>query len=287
MQHWAYLQFLMLPTAIHLPITLKSYLIITSFNLYLELNQYQNLKYTSLSNQEKVRDWVKTKIKVITRNFQKGKQELIWGMGKREGSIAIARIENDLSRLEFGLKRIKRNKIRFLLEHNRQRGREVIRESVHKEKDTEALINECRGYRFRKRKKRVFNKERKRRYRRKQRRNKELRFKETWRGILRRSEELVREEPQDHSPMDRTEVEWDLNKLSLFRKGQKFVPAPKRIDTVAKFNHFNDFARKLRLKVFFNNRTYREATNLQREIGDQAKNALGANEHIFTHSGRK
>ena len=117
----------------------------------------------------------------------------------------------------------------------------------------------------------MFNKERKRRYRRKQKKNKELRFKETWRGILRRSEELVREEPQDHSPMDRTEVEWDLNKLSLFRKGQKFVPAPKRIDTVAKFNHFNDFARKLRLKVFFNNRTYREATNLQREIGNQEK----------------
>ena len=71
-----------------------------------------------------------------------------------------------------------------------------------------------------KRKKRVFNKERKRkRYRHKQRRNKELTLKETWRGILRRSEELVREEPQDHSPMDRTEVEWDLNKLSLFRKG--------------------------------------------------------------------
>ena len=83
----------------------------------------QNLKYTSLSNQEKVRDWVKTGIKVITRNFQKGKQELIWGMGKREGSIAIARIENDLSRLEFSLKKTKRNKIRFLLEHNRQRGR--------------------------------------------------------------------------------------------------------------------------------------------------------------------
>ena len=44
-------------------------------------------------------------------------------MGKREGSIAIARIENDLSRLELSLKRTKHNKIRFLLEHNRQRGR--------------------------------------------------------------------------------------------------------------------------------------------------------------------
>ena len=54
-----------------------------------------------------------------------------------------------------------------------------------------------------------------------------MRLNETWRGILRRSEELVREELQDHSPMDRTEVEFDLNKLSVFRKGQKFVPAQK------------------------------------------------------------
>ena len=87
----------------------------------------------------------------------------------------------------------------------------------------------------------MFNKERKRIYRRKQRRNKELRLKETWRGNLRRSEEIVKEERQGHSPMDRTEVEWDLNKLSLFRKGQKFVLAPKRIDTVVKFNHFYEF----------------------------------------------
>ena len=67
---------------------------------------------------------MKTEIKVITMNFQKGKEELIWGMSKREGSIAIARIENDLRRLELSLKRTKCNKIRFLLEHNRQRGRE-------------------------------------------------------------------------------------------------------------------------------------------------------------------
>ena len=32
------------------------------------------------------------------------------------------------------------------------------------------------------------------------------------------------------------------------------MPAPRRIDLVAKFNHLNDFARKLKLKVFFNNR---------------------------------
>ena len=71
--------------------------------------------------------------------------------------------------------------------------------------------------------------------------------------------------------MDRTEVEWDQNKLILLRKGQKFVPVPKRIDTVTKFNHFNECARKLRLKVFLNRRTNREATNLQQAIGDQEK----------------
>ena len=93
-------------------------------NLGLKEDIHQNLKYTSLSNQEKVREWLKTEIiiKVVTRNFQKGKQELIWGMSRREGCIAIARIENDLSGLEFSLKRTKRNKIRFLLEHNRQGG---------------------------------------------------------------------------------------------------------------------------------------------------------------------
>ena len=84
-----------------------------------------------------------------------------------------------------------------------------------------------------------MNKDRKRRYRCKQRKKKELRFRKTSKEILKKSEEIVREEPQDHSPIDNTEVEWDQNKLDLIRKGQKFVPAAKRVDTVAKFNHFN------------------------------------------------
>ena len=176
-----------------------------------------------------------------------------------------------MGRLEFSLKRTKGNRIRFLLENKRHIRREETCGRDNKEKDTEALINECRKYRARKRKKRVMNRDRKRRYRRKQRKKKELRFKETWKEILKKSEDIVREEPQDHSPMDNTEVEWDQNKLDLIRKGQKFVPAPKRVDTVAKSDHFNEFARKLRLKVFFNKRTGRELANQQQEARDQEK----------------
>ena len=71
---------------------------------------------------------------------------------------------------------------------------------------------------------------------------------------MKRADEIVRDTPQDHTPLDKTGAEWDQSKLDLMRKGQKFVAAPRHIDLVAKFNHLNDFARKLRLKVFFNNR---------------------------------
>ena len=94
------------------------------------------------------------------------------------------------------------------------------------------------------------NKERRKRYKRKQRKSKELRINEAWREILRRSEKIVRDEPQEHAPLDKTGVQWDQSKLNLIRKGQTFLPAPRRVDTVAKFDHFENFARKLRLKFF-------------------------------------
>ena len=192
-------------------------------------------------------------------------------MGKWESALAIARIENDLGRLEFSLKRTKGNKIRLLLENNGQIRREETCRRTYQERDTEALINECRKYKARERKKRVMNKDRKRRYRRKQRKKKELRFRETWKEILKKSEEIVTEEPQHHSPMDNTEVDWDRNKLDLIRKGQKFIPAPEQVDTVAKFNHFNEFSKQWQLKVFFNKRTGRELANQQQEAIDQEK----------------
>ena len=50
------------------------------------------------------------------------------------------------------------------------------------------------------------NKERRKRYKRKQRRSKALRINEAWREILRRSEEIVRDEPQQQAPLDKTGV---------------------------------------------------------------------------------
>ena len=45
----------------------------------------QSLQYTTLANQGKVSNWLKKEIKVVTKSFQKGKQELIWRMGKWDG----------------------------------------------------------------------------------------------------------------------------------------------------------------------------------------------------------
>ena len=130
-------------------------------NLELKGDIDQNLEYTSLTNQEKVRKWLKTEINVVTENFQRGKQELIWGRGRRESFRAIAKIENDLGRLDFSLKRTKGSKLRFLLEDKGQGRREEARGRAHQERDTEALINECRKQRHWKRKKRLIDKERK------------------------------------------------------------------------------------------------------------------------------
>ena len=120
--------------------------------------------------------------------------------------------------------------------------------------DTGAFIQECRRDRCRKRKKSKINKDRKERYKCKQRRKRYTRVDSAWRETLKRAEEIARDTPQDHAPLHNTEVEWDQSKLDLMRKCQKFVPARRRIDIVAKFDHLNDFPRKLRLKVLFNNR---------------------------------
>ena len=48
---------------------------------------------------------------------------------------------------------------------------------------------------------------------------------------------------------------WEQSYIGLLSKGQKFIPAPERVDTVAKFEDFEQFARKLRLKLYFPTRS--------------------------------
>ena len=62
---------------------------------------------------------------------------------------------------------------------------------------------------------------------------------------------IARDEPRDHKPLDNTGRVWKQSYIGLPYKGQKFIPAPKRVDTVAKFEDFEQFARKLRLKLYF------------------------------------
>ena len=141
--------------------------------------------------------------------------------------------------------------------------------------ETNWLIRSCRQQRCRRKNRRKMNnKERRKRYKHKQRKSKELRINEAWKEILRRSEEIVRDEPQEHAPLDKTGIQWDQSKLNLIRKGQKFVQAPRRVDTVAKFDHFENFVRKLLLKVFFGNGTNGNDEN-ESERRKGGKNALG------------
>ena len=75
--------------------------------------------------------------------------------------------------------------------------------------ETKRLIRSYRQQRCRRRNRRKMNnkKERRKRYKRKQRKSKKLRINEAWREILRRSEEIVRDEPQEHAYLNKTGVQ--------------------------------------------------------------------------------
>ena len=235
-------------------INLKSNINLGDEELFTEIER--SVFDTNKDIQIKVIDWLRREIKTVTGIYYKGRQELIWGLGRWEGTRSIRIIENDLNILEYELAKIKYRKLADLRENIR---RTAVRPKAGRDSmvcETNRLIRSCRQQRCRRmnRRKMNNNKERRKRYKRKQRKSKELRINEAWKEILRRSEEIVRGEPQEHAPLDKTGVQWDQSKLNLIRKGQKFVPAPRRVDTVAKFDHFENFARKLRLKVFFSNR---------------------------------
>ena len=74
-------------------------------------------------------------------------------------------------------------------------------------------------------------------------------------------------------------MQWDQSKLDLVKKRQKFVPVPRRVDTVTKFDHFNHFARNLRLKVFSMAEQTVRGPDKWRE-----KMNMGINEHFFSYT---
>ena len=59
---------------------------------------------------------------------------------------------------------------------------------------------------------------------------------------------------------------WEQSYLGLLSKGQKFIPWPKRVDTVAKFEDFQQFARKLRLKLYFATRSIESDNTLSEDF---------------------
>ena len=60
---------------------------------------------------------------------------------------------------------------------------------------------------------------------------------------------------EQRRPLDNTNVEWSHAQLNLLAKGQKFIPTPKNVDRVQKFEDFLSFARKLRLAISFHRRS--------------------------------
>ena len=77
---------------------------------------------TSKDIQIKVMDWLRREIKTVTGIYYKGRQELIWGLGRWEGTRSIRIIENDLNILEYELAKVKYRKLADLRENIRLYG---------------------------------------------------------------------------------------------------------------------------------------------------------------------
>ena len=66
---------------------------------------------------------------------------------------------------------------------------------------------------------------------------------------------------------DRTDYQFSDSDIDLCGKGQKFVPQPMRIDSIKKHEDFIKFSRKMRLKIYFDNRNrdYSSESNVYSE----------------------
>ena len=121
-------------------------------------------------------------------------------------------------------------------------------------------LRECQMNRHKQkqnRRKRRKCKERKRVQKRRQRKRKDAKETDKWKDVLREGRDIEKL-LEDRKPMDRTDVNWTPGQLRLLSKGQKFVPVPKKIDWVKKFDDFMAFARKLRLAIYFYEKVKRD-----------------------------
>ena len=226
---------------------------ITLGNFRRRRNIQNKFMETSRYAQGEVLDWTKEEVAYLNRIYHMGKEELLRSLGRREGGRVQLRIENELNRKEHNMQLTKNRKLEDL---RRKKQQERSCDSVHIENsgvyDCEEFIRNFTRERTKGRqKRRRINKSRRKRYKKKQRREKEERMNNMWREILARVDSIAINEPRDHKPLDNTGRVWEQSYLGLLSKGQKFIPVPKRVDTVAKFEDFEQFSRKLRLKVYF------------------------------------
>ena len=210
----------------------------------------ETLDRASLSIQERSIVCLKEELKIIQRDFQRGKAELFRNVSFTQGCLLVNKLKLEMDRLCINNKHEKDIKMKNLRKYSQREQWNWV-----ETRRTEFMdrLRECQRNRHKRkqnRRKRRKCKERKRVKKRGQRKRSDEKETEKWKEILREGRETEKS-LEDRKPMDRTDVNWTPGQLRLLSKGQKFVPAPKKIDRVKKFDDFMAFARKLRLAIYF------------------------------------
>ena len=88
----------------------------------------------------------------------------------------------------------------------------------------------------------------------------ERKKREQYRDFISKMEEVEGRTPQEMINIkDRTGYQFADSDISLCGKGQKFLSMAMRVDFIEKHEDFINFSRKLRLQVYFDNRTDKDS----------------------------
>ena len=112
-----------------------------------------------------------------------------------------------------------------------------------------------------------------RRYKKEMKRKISVKLEMKWRDVLKQAEN-IRKDPEDMKSLDNTPLEWTEEQLSVLSKGQKFVPAPKRVNLADKYDDFTEVARKLRLGMYFHRK--RKKSPVNDEAGEGIEGEFGS-----------